>query len=728
MHIPMSNTIHVCPDCLQEIESRDVAADGTRAVCRRCDGIVHLSDELAVTDIPDRPEKPSKARLKIERTDDTLFIDEPPVRGLVSYLFVFCCLFFAGMMIFCIYCAIYEVTPQPNGHLIFWGMAAFWLIPLSFSVYYILVAFFYHRQYRFDPEKLQMDGRLFFLRSHRTTPRSHIWGIRSDWAQMQTGKIILLGLVYEKTVYSIRCRSFEEQLWASAEISDYLDSTVIDRLCCPACNRGVIDDKLKGKDENLRKCTWCGCVVDQQEAARLGEDEIDDPYRSEYDLLRPLDSPIKLEQDDSELVIHFGQRGTQSTEDKIGVAFVVTIGLAMIPEIVFLFYPSWEVRMLSGMLLVLNSFFFGLFGWLATTTYWTYGTLRIRREKFCIECGIPFYRTKKIELGRSSDAVAKLIYGLAKNANTVQCTAFGKYRFIIYNGDEKRILINMRSSEEIRWLCMVVNRFLYRTKPEPGIIKPTCRYCKAHITLKNFNGDENEKLICTNCGTKIAFSEILPPEVEQWKPDPLKRPPEAHAIVNRTELELLIDYPSQAERQGGKRDEFQMRVVFYCFFILIAVWFAYYLGNGVFAQCQLFFQVFDPVKATLMSVFVGGVLLAAPCMYFLMFWGIGNSMFTSWKLRIDRQKVALTTKAFFTTRTVERDLTPEFKAESVVVDVLERQGFKWRKWFSISYWFDAEPAWSRDHILLKTDPPLPFPYREKTEKEWLLAVINDFLK
>ena len=720
---------HVCPDCFQEIESRDVAADGTRAVCRRCDGIVQLSDELAVPDIPDRPEKPSKARLKIERTDDTLFIDEPPVRGFVGYFFAFCCLFFIGIIISCIWSAIDEAPSQPNGNRqAMLGMAVFLLIPLSFPVYYFLIAFFYHRQYRFDPEKLQMDGRLFFLRFHRTTPRSHIWGIRSNLTPTKSEKIISLALAYDKALYSIHCRSFDEQLWASAEISNYLDSTAIDRLCCPVCNRGVVDDKLKGKDENLRKCTWCGCVVDRQEAARLGEDEIDDPYRSEYDLLRPLDSPIKLEQNDSELVIHFGQRGTQSTGDKIGVAFVVAIGLAMIPEIVLLFYPDWGAKIIFGSLLTLNVFFFWLFGFAVSESHWTYGTLRITREKFCIECRIPFYHKEKVELDRSPDANAKISYGHAKEANTVQCTGFSKYRFIIYNGDEKRMLIGMRSSEEIRWLCMVVNRFLYRTKPEPGIIKPTCRYCKARITLKNFSGDENEKLICTNCGTKIAFSEILPPEVEQWKHDPLKRPPEAHAIVNRTELELLINYPSQAERKGGKRDEFEARVILYCIFILIAVFFVYFVGRGVFVQCRLFFQVFDPVKATLMSVFVGGVLLAAPCMYFLMFWGIGTPILTSWKLRIDRKKVTLTTKAFFTTRTVERDLTSDFKAESVVGGVFERQGFNWRKWFSISYWFDAEPAWSRDHILLKTDPPLPFPFHGKTEKEWLLAVIDDFLK
>ncbi len=719
--------ITVCPDCFAEVDSDAVSADKCWAICRNCDGLFPISESLTIPPIPPRPEKRGAAHLMIERSGDSLTLEEPPVRGKFGWLFVLCALAFGGMM--CgMFLAAFWVAENGRQGIVFLCLGAFWIIPLSGSVFYVLRLFFYHRVFHFDRESMQRESRLFFLRFRKTIPRSRVWGIRSDWGPTQVGNVYELQLAYDKTTCDIQCRSKEEQLWATAEVNDYFDATASERLCCPVCNRGVPDEPGQDLEPTERKCIWCRAVIDREEAARIGRAEIDDPYRSAYDLLRPLDSPTRIEQAESELTIRFGRRGVQGFWEKIGIACLVLLGLTIFPEIAFLFYPSWEVRYVAFLSLFLSGLFFGFLGWVAVDTFWGTGSLRITRDEFFATRKSLFQRKTVLQAKRAQGATLRELLAFRQDGQSFRCTSWGKYLLAIYNGEESKIQINRRSGEEIRWLRGVTNRFLYRTGGEPMLLRPKCGCCKAVLSLKDWTGDDGETLHCPGCGKEAPFRDCIGPRLEDWQPDPLRRPVEAKARLQRSETELKIDCPSSSESQYGPNSGHYFRLLFYGLFLMLGIVWFYFGGWGGIRACQLFFQVFDPLQAVLLSILLvvctsGGILA-----YGLMFWSFANLHFTNWTLAIDQSKIRLTTRAFFLTRNLELERTPEICAECPQESLLERQGLHWRKWLRLRYWLDSEPAWSRDHIRLSTNPPIPFPYRGEEEKEWLLASINDFLQ
>ncbi len=212
----------------------------------------------------------------------------------------------------------------------------------------------------------------------------------------------------------------------------------------------------------------------------------------------------------------------------------------------------------------------------------------------------------------------------------------------------------------------------------------------------------------------------LPPESR--RPDPLQRPRNARATVERGEAELILHYPARSGTQYGARGALTARLFFWAMFLGFGI-FGVCLGYKAWLEAQVFFQVFGPVKAVLWTIALVGCTSGGAIAYIAMYWGVANLAFTSWTLRIDHRNVCLTTRGFFTTRRRERELTDEVHAETV----REHFGFHWRKWLRPSYWFDTEPAWGGHHFVLTTRPQTPFPYHNVEERDWLLRVIDDFL-
>ena len=233
-----------------------------------------------------------------------------------------------------------------------------------------------------------------------------------------------------------------------------------------------------------------------------------------------------------------------------------------------------------------------------------------------------------------------------------------------------------------------------------------------------------EKLHCPRCERDSLIADCLNVPAETLCPNPHKRPRLARAIVRQnSESELVIDYPP---RKGttNPRSLFWTRLFFYGILLLLAA-LGIYMGVACAVKiCPIFFQAFDPLRAVLFSILTIGCMSGCAFAYFLMFWVTGNKVLSNWTLCIDRNKVTLTTRAFFSTKQTEAERTEEIHAESVK----ENYGFNWQKWLQIRYWLDAEPAWSGRHIQLTTDPVIPFPFHNAEEQEWLLRLINDFLQ
>ena len=205
---------------------------------------------------------------------------------------------------------------------------------------------------------------------------------------------------------------------------------------------------------------------------------------------------------------------------------------------------------------------------------------------------------------------------------------------------------------------------------------------------------------------------------------PLQRPQTAKANIERSETELVVDYPSQFEMSFGRRGQFFWRLFFQCLLFFSVAGGIYFSVRAFFLVGPLFFEFFNPAKALLFTTLTVGCVSGVAFSFFLMSWASANMYASRWTLRIDRNKITLTTRAFFSTKQTEAERSEETRAESVK----ENYGFNWRKWLQIRYWLDAEPAWSGHHFQLTTDPAIPFPFHNAEEQEWLLRLINDFLQ
>ena len=708
--------VGVCPECFAEVTGESVFADGKLAVCRRCDGAFVIDAVPTIPQIAKRPEK--RCGVQIERADDRLTVSIPPPRNLFGWIFVGGFVFATFMMLMCILNtdgSFKDVSAQI-------GMGSFFGLFDLLCLFFVLLFFFYHRTFVFDAEQLHIEKRLFFLRFRQTIPRSSIWGVRSDWTPTQAGNIFSFYLTYGKKAMEITCRSQEETRWVTSEINGFLNSTAVERLCCPVCNRGVIDQSHNKLDLAERKCVWCAAKFNRSEAAQIGADELDNPWRSEYDLLRPLDTSTRVVQDENELTISFGKRGVQGNWEKFGIVCVLLFGVSIIPEIVFLFYPNISVKIVAGYALVLSVMLFGLFGWVAVVTFWVTGQLRITRGEIFAESKWPLCKKREFQVVRSPNVWAEPT-PISEQVG-FSCTNFGKFQIALFNGDDKGVQIKRRSYEEILWLQGIINRFLARTNDEKPLRRAKCPACRCELSLQNFRPGDVEKLHCPRCERDSLIADCLNVPAETLVSNLLKRPRLARAIVRQnSESELVIDYPSR-KGMPNPRSLFWIRLFFYSIFLVLAVVGIYMSVKCAVNVCPFFFQAFAPLRAVLLSILTICSMSGGAFAYFLMFWGVGNAVLSSWTLHIDRNKITLTTRAFFTTKQTEAERTDDIRAESVK----ENFGFNWQKWLQIRYWLDAEPAWSGNHFQLTTDPAIPFPFHNAEEQEWLLRLINDFLQ
>ncbi len=410
----------VCPVCFAEIPVDAVSADGNWGVCRNCDGVFPLFESAAIPKSQPRPERVT--RMEIVRNGDDLVVQIPPVRGKLGGLFLFCSCFMSAFV-----AVIFLIPEMPlTARLILGSILAFFDLLM---LYCTLRYWAHHRRIVFGAEQVQIEGRLFFLRSQKTIPRSRLWGLRSDWGPTQIGNVYNLQLAYDKTSLEFPSRSQEEQLWATSEINGYLDATAGERLCCPACNRGVPDEASDRLNLNARRCPWCGATFEREDAARIGIEEIDSPWRSAYDLLRPLDSPTRVEQTDDELVAVFGPRGVQNIWEKLGILIVLLLGLSIVPEVFFLFHPVDEVKTTAGGLLACSVLLFGLFGWVVLTLFWETARLRITRDEIFITRRHPLLKPREYHVERATDALAEPTGAMEQMAHSIRCTTAGKNTF-----------------------------------------------------------------------------------------------------------------------------------------------------------------------------------------------------------------------------------------------------------------------------------------------------------
>lgn len=700
----------ICPDCLSEIPSESVDSGGKWGICERCDGLFPVIDSLSVPMIPLRPQKPGDVRILIERPDeDTLRLIEPPVRGKNGWLFLSSLILFSVLDIVSILGAIF------TGELIF--------IFLAGSLFFILLLFadstwgfcIRKRTFLFDREKLSIS-------TGKTIPRSHIRGVRSHWAPTQVWPLYNIRILYDKKHLEIVSRSVAEQEWVCAELNDFLESTSPSRLCCPECNRGVPDDfpSDSGGSTLPMKCLWCGKTVDRTEADRIGQEELADPYRGDSDYLRPLESRFKLRQDDNELEIHQPPRGFHGFWERFGVFALSIFALCLlIVFTVFLFSPVGFFRLLA-----LHLGFFVIVA--ALSLYEIFRgvreefTLRIDRNRIYGEFFDLFMRKRTFEENREENAIALETGMRSRTKNDFSLKGTGMYAFALVNG-EKRAKINCSSREETDWLIGTCNRFINRTKKVSFVRKLSCPFCDADISFKGDTDARNTERLCTNCERCFSF---LPP-VSDWSDDRLKRPITAKSRIERAENELSLIREPRIDEEFGLRGRLIARFVFAVLFLGIFTFLMFLIIPGTINMVKLFFQVFEPLKALLMCVFCGSVFCLMVLGLYIYVKIIADILFSGWKITISHSLITVTHTTFFGCKTKEYPRPTDLKAKKQEPDIM---GFNPRKWLSFRYWTDSDHAWSRNHIRLETNPPIPFPSNDPEEETWLLAVIEDYLR
>lgn len=707
--------VNICPECFTELTSEDVSHDGNWGLCRKCDGFFRIEESLSIPQIPPRPEKPSRVHLKITRSDDTLTLEEPPIRGKWGWLFMLCLLFFGGMMVGCFFCALFAGGGgEPPNPIAFFCMGLFWVIPFSFGMYYVLMFWFYHRTYFIDRNEFRIEGRLFSLRFHEKVGRSHLWGLRSDWAPNQIGTMFSLRWLYDKKILEMLCRSSEEQQWASAEINDFLDATAPERLCCPSCNRGTPDTP---DAQGELTCIWCGAKCFREEAATLGEMELTNPYRSDYDLVRPLETPIRIEQSDTELHVKTFRKGIQTFWEKFSVSFfmalMVAVPLTLLPGV---FFGNAEVLMFGGIIVtVLLGFSFLL--WLLLDRFWEEFSMEIDSEEIRLSSRCPLRKPKTLLIPRDDAAHCVEAHAHERCSNDFRFQQTGKYAFALING-ENRVIYLLWSREETQWLLAVVNRFLHRTSPKATLVQVHCPHCRTFVSLEHWHTEE-KTLPCSNCGAEVRIEDF----VADFRPDPLKRPDSAWAKVEKIGPELVIEYPSRFEHEFSKWEKIFFRCLFLAFFLFI-VGFNVFMIQGCVNAVQFFFQVFDPLQAILYSLFIilffaGTFNIGLP----LLVWAMANGLMTSRTITFHRDRIVSERRCLFRRIRSECVLEPGFEPK----ERKRTHGFNFRLWYKPSYWLDGDPAWDRDHLVLSENPQILLPCRSDEEKEWLKAVINDFV-
>ena len=705
------NIATICPDCLAEIPEESVSADFRWGVCRRCQGLFPLTEELAIPVIPPKPGKPGKVHLKIERCGDSLVVEVPPVKGKLGWLMLVCLVLFTFMMIasplvFIIGSDEFEGRALPAA--LFFG--SFWLCWVFLGLYYTLYLFFFHRTFRFDPERLEIESRLFFLRFRKTIPRSCVWGIRSDYAPVQyVGNVYTLRLAYKKTAIEIQCRSLEEQNWATSEMNDYLDAASPQRLRCPECHRSVWDE-----ERPEIRCTWCQAVF-----AREKGTEIDTFYQSEYDLLPPIESRVRIEQTESELTLIAARNGVQTFWHRFGIGLTLLSGAGMLVCLALMFFTMAEGLWICGHLALLFGLSFFLSGWLTLESICHDFLLRITPDHVHAEGRVPPWSRQVMSQPRSPEATARETRPHDNRATDFRTQSMGKYRFTLFNG-EHRIHFMSPFAEEVRWMVNLVNRFLHRTSNRRLVVRPGCPVCRVVPPLEQWKPADGMDFQCKNCGKEFSLSGII----KQWEPDPLTPPLTTKIQVEKSDYEFIIRQPAQVDYGASPRVRFLTRLFFNGFFLLLAA-FGIFMAYKALLNVPIFFQAFGFFHALLLVTFLVGASCGGAFAYFVLFWMSANMYFYSWTLRIEPRQIVLERCSYFHRWSARY----EKPAELQIVFVPRKDfNFHWRRWFSIHYWLDSDPVWNHSHLLLTTDPPIRFPVVEKEEKEWLIATLEEGLK